>query len=689
MNIGIIVSIIVVILFVLGGIIFLVYKIKSNKNLNYDQKSQIKKLKENKNFYTNNKIIKFQDWNKNESGVVVASGYKSLFKQNINNKFVIKNLNKKIKINFQKINKEKLCISKTQKLSSVCIAPPGSGKTQALLLPTILYNIYCKDKPILIITDPKPEIFEATKNDLISNGYKVINLSLKEIKENNKYKTDFWNPFDLIIFNLNKLLNSSNKFEEQEICNIISKEINYLVESFFKNQKENSNSYWLENGILFLKFFISLFLLKIENKEIEDKYLNFKNLAININSFSFNNLNFEIKELEELNKDTKTINILKQYTGFSFERDENIKSFIGFANKALSSFDSNYLNLLTSKTTFNLDELILNNKPLAIFLTMNTSSTTTESESILLSVYLEMLNKKIDILKNKHKEIKDKVVWWFVDECGNIPKLNFLETIITFGRGYNNFALPVFQTIDQIKNKYSETLLYGCENKILFNNDNEKLADQISKLSGDSYISNSKNFTKQKMKNLESEYINNIPEGFLGLWTFKRKSKSKNFYWLPITYFYMINNPRKIMKQYLEIFNEEYLITDFIKKTLTINEMNEQCNKNKIDLKTNNLFDIELLGNIDSNNLKLINQKLNYLSQLLKTILSDWTGLNNKNSKRQFIKTFFEFQNLVNNEKILNESNLYKIVNSIENGKYPDLNKIFRGNYNEQQKKKN
>ncbi|MDE7222101.1 MAG: TraM recognition domain-containing protein, partial [Ureaplasma sp.] len=190
---------------------------------------------------------------------------------------------------------------------------------------------------------------------------------------------------------------------------------------------------------------------------------------------------------------------------------------------------------------------------------INTSSSAHISEKTLLKVWLSIINSKIDYYKQINNQFKNRSIWWLLDECGNIPKLEFLKTIISFGRGRNEFALPIFQSEPQMKQIYGDELIASCENKILFANDNVSLAKNISILSGLNeqeleYGRISKNL------NLELENITNIPNGYLGLFSFKRNKNNKSFYLAPITYFYMLKNIRKNSKLKS---NPKYLLSEY------------------------------------------------------------------------------------------------------------------------------
>lgn len=549
------------------GYLYVEWKGKKAKNKE-DKLSPTKKdLFDNSLTYKKLGIIKFKDWSKNSSGIVLAAGlYKSSNK--INNKFVLKNLKKNFAKTMQlkKIDLEDLVITKSEQKSAVVIAPPGTGKTQALLLPTIVYNAYCKDKPNMIITDPKPEILNQTMGHLLKNGYKIINLSTIDISvgENN-YLTDFWNPLDQVIFYHKQLLSTDNDLEIQKLQSKIANEISFLIEILGDKKKKRSKDteYFEDGSLLLIKFFISLMLLKVELGDWSYEKINFKNLLDNVNSFDlFKSIEFvkTINAKEHLDKTYKSLGFLNLYLAWIQEGEQNLKSFKTGAATKLSIFDSNYLNLLTSKSTFNIDEIILSKQPYAIFLTINTSSTATSSENKILNIYLELINKKIDYYKKIDDEFRKKIFWWMLDEIGNLEPLNFLSSIIQFGRSNNIFALPIFQSEDQIRSKYSSSIINSSEYRILFTNDNTTLAKTIVETEGQREVT-LKNNNVIKVNKINISDITNIPKGYIGLWTFKSDDDDKVFSFFPTVYYYMINN--KEINNVKNVINSAYLLTPY------------------------------------------------------------------------------------------------------------------------------
>lgn len=553
---------------------------KKNDNKTYISKKR-KDLKANKKLLKKLKILDFYNWPKNKSGIVLASGLKH--KKYINNNFVIKNLDKDTN---KTIPLTKLVLVKSLKRTSTVIAPTGSGKTQALLLPSVVYNAYCAEKPNMIITDPKGEIFDSTAKILSVNGYHVIKIStINKILDDFNYETDFWNPLENIIFYHQKLLNSTNQLEIQEINSIITDEIVFLVDILGSKKnpiKDIDDDYWSKNSLILLSFGVALMLLKVELGEWDYSKVNFANLFRNLTNLpnSFENLIKFIKFIQSTNldKNFKTLWVLKYFTGWYSDHDDNLRSFLNNANTSLNVFASTYFQLLTSKSTFNIDQLILANKPFVIFFTSNILGSSSPSETKLLKTYLESVYKKIDYYKNLNDNVKDKVYWWFLDEVGNLDFLKFLESIATAGRGMNQFALPIFQSMNQINKKYSETLTENCEYRILFNNSNTQLARQIRDQEGfEEKELPSANVVK--IDNVTAAEINNIESGYIGLWTSKKNKDQRVFYKLPITYFYMISS--KYFNEKITKLNSSYDLSSFTENINFMSLINSLSIQNK------------------------------------------------------------------------------------------------------------
>ena len=74
---------------------------------------------------------------------------------------------------------------------ALVIGTTGTGKTQVLADPTIRILAHSAQKPSLVVTDPKGELYTDNANILKEEGYKIIVLNL-----NDPYASSMWNPME-------------------------------------------------------------------------------------------------------------------------------------------------------------------------------------------------------------------------------------------------------------------------------------------------------------------------------------------------------------------------------------------------------------------------------------------------------------------------------------------------------------
>ena len=75
---------------------------------------------------------------------------------------------------------------------ALVLGTTGTGKTQLLANPTIRILSHSGQKPSLVMTDPKGELYEDNAEMLRREGYKVVVLNL-----NDPYASSMWNPMEI------------------------------------------------------------------------------------------------------------------------------------------------------------------------------------------------------------------------------------------------------------------------------------------------------------------------------------------------------------------------------------------------------------------------------------------------------------------------------------------------------------
>jgi hypothetical protein len=86
-----------------------------------------------------------------------------------------------------------------------------------------------KDKPIIVISDPKDELNQQTANFFIENGYRVIHFNFKDYMV-----SDCWNPLTKIFRHYQKYLNVEN---EISVVHENGKAFNSFRGKVFRKQK--------------------------------------------------------------------------------------------------------------------------------------------------------------------------------------------------------------------------------------------------------------------------------------------------------------------------------------------------------------------------------------------------------------------------------------------------------------------
>ena len=71
------------------------------------------------------------------------------------------------------------------------IGTTGSGKTSICLIPTIRILAHTAEKPCMVVSDPKGELYQKTSRIMQDEGYRVITLDLRD-----PFSSTRWNPME-------------------------------------------------------------------------------------------------------------------------------------------------------------------------------------------------------------------------------------------------------------------------------------------------------------------------------------------------------------------------------------------------------------------------------------------------------------------------------------------------------------
>lgn len=396
-------------------------------------------------------------------------------------------------------------------LGLLCVAPAGAGKTTGTVIPTI---VSC-DKDSLIINDPKGELYDETSKyrRKISN---VFRIEWGQAKENRDKNTTFWNPLDLS--NLPQGTAERSKYVDM-ITNILIK-------------MPKGDTFWANSG---RKTLSAMILYSIYKEELENKSINIaqvKDILATIGVPSNDEDSESEKEdasqegflLKARELDTLEFpETIKQrcktvFSELSSTSPNTLGSILATISSDLSVFNNEYVIDVTSNNTFSMEnirgikeEVIVKGKttivekPTTIYLI----SPAAEQElfGVLSAIFVEVAYKYItsqDLAVVK----KSNIVRFILDEVAFFPPISAVIDGPAIARGYRGSFLFVCQDLSQISDKYSEgalnTMMTNTAFKIVLPQNNDKTAERLAKLAGQTQITEWQGVgkTRQRVKKI-------------------------------------------------------------------------------------------------------------------------------------------------------------------------------------------
>ncbi|MCI6641484.1 MULTISPECIES: type IV secretory system conjugative DNA transfer family protein [Campylobacter] len=466
----------------------------------------------------------------------------------------------------------------TQPLSTLVVAPPGSGKTAGMIIPNLLSVSNSS-----VTLDIKGELYQKTAGYRQKNFNNEIQL-FSPFSWNN---TLFFNPFD------NSLIKDMQYLH-------IKKLAEQVASTIFVGEAGKENDHWIVSAKTMFVFFAEYFMQK-------NRHATLAQLAQAPKADYFDYLENEFIEeaLEDIDEDNPeqdiskrkrdydvdTFKIWLKQTSFDESIDENTRNQARAYSKAaeneFASIKSTYDTFMkvftnpqvanaTSKMSFSFEDL--REKRISMYVVVQTEDM--EILAPLIRIFIETLFKKL--MSGHECSDPNKFIYCFLDEFVRFGKMPFLLEAPALCRSYGLLPVFVTQSYEQIKKYYGEDDMNIVKNnsgyQVIFNMNSDKDAEDTSRLIGDytnikisksqgnmdflkSNISKSKEakrlVTAQDLKNQDSSDILILVKGF-----FKLPIKAKVPYWFKM---------------------KEWKGADKIEVTTKNQPQNEQESKNEIE----------------------------------------------------------------------------------------------------------
>ncbi len=386
-----------------------------------------------------------------------------------------------------------------QTLSGLVVAPAGSGKSVAVIIPNILS---CKEDS-LIINDPKGELYEKT--------HKVRELY------GNVYRFEWDNPKNSNKWNMLSLENlPKNQAQRERLAKVIASTI-------IGNEAKGDGKFWEQSAkdLLFASILFNIYKQELEGEESSMAFVaNFlATLGNNEDPYPKEELNInedEENKLEMLDGENKVFlahaffarrhnfpNVI--YTTFSQNSSQdqrtlaNIKASVA---PKISIFTESSVKETTSSNDFNFSclrgEKDQNGKLKPITVYFVVPALDQEIYGVLSALFVDLATR---YLGKKMPSKKDNAVRFILDEVAFFPPLPNIINAPAIMRGYKACYIYACQDFAQIEEKWDnaglEKLLTNTAWKIILGQNNPKtvkmLQDMLGKTTRDKKQSNNCN----------------------------------------------------------------------------------------------------------------------------------------------------------------------------------------------------
>ena len=410
------------------------------------------------------------------------------------------------------------------------IGTTGSGKTSIVFVPTIRIYAHSAEKPCMVISDPKGELYTKTSRILEDEGYRVIKFDLRDPFSSTKwnpmehaydlyhkgkdcknhvkrctngakpesvgYKTipgekygNEWYGFEGIAYPTEEAVRVAVQSQEQIYCDLAQNELKEICSTVAPKTKGSNDPTWEEGAQDFL-YGCALAMLE-DSMDPE--------LGMTKEKFNFYNL-YKIATYRDPDADApfdtvrkyllqgrdEATSVVPNLTSAVINNAPNTtKSYIGVLNGKISFMNDLGISYLTSESEINFDGFT--DKPTALYLVIPDDRE--ERYNLAILCITQLYKRLVDKANSYHDKKLPKHVYYILDEFGNLPAIPKFDSMITVSRGRNILYEAVVQSYTQIETKYgaeaAKTIIGNFNAQIFLGTDDQKTRDDFSKMCGE------------------------------------------------------------------------------------------------------------------------------------------------------------------------------------------------------------
>ncbi len=357
----------------------------------------------------------------------------------------------------------------------LAIGATRSGKTTGYVIPTLNVLLNKKNKPSLVISDPKQELYRDNAGKFAQKGYRVLMLDFT-----NYLHSDCWNPltkyfrayqkylavesqiltvdtdeglknaFQGIVYDCQEDLDRAIIEVKERYLDEVEKGITALSASVVPNTNQK-DPFWDDSARDLLRALLYGMLEDSETGEITEDNFSFDTVMKIFDSFTDSESNYDGgyftgRPIER----SKAHQLARKCI---IEQASTTRRCISseFAAK-MNKFRDTAVRRITCTNTFEMQELD-DGAPTVIFVSYK------DEESLhyeVISMFLSNLyTELIGVARRKGTKLQ-RPFYFLLDEFGNLPKFNDFDKVISACAGRNIWFLLILQSYAQLNNVYGK-----------------------------------------------------------------------------------------------------------------------------------------------------------------------------------------------------------------------------------------
>ena len=422
---------------------------------------------------------------------------------------------------------------------SLVLGTTGTGKSQIIAIPTIRIFAHSGQKPSMVISDPKGELYRDNANVLKEEGYQIMVLDLED-----PFTSSRWNPMENAFDLYQRATNLPS--EVKKFTDVPPEEVGYKKLNAEDLAGAQYESVWYGfEGKAFPNNEILKKELEARKRQLEVQAKSeLRNIAIAIApvdegakdpSWSRGCQDFVLGIMEAMLEDsrdprlgmtkekfnffnlTKIANIrdatmsdresaLKTLSAYSEGRDPvnstvhqlmqticgtssvTQRSFLGQLGTMLGVLSDEGILYMTSATDLNFK--IIADKPTAFFLRIPDHKV--ERHHLAVLCISQLYRTLVDVANSYPKQKLPRPVYFILDEFGNMPKVEGFGTMVTVARSRNIFFEIVLQSYKQLDIKYgpdeASNIRGNFQVQIFLGSEDESTIQAFSKACGETTV---------------------------------------------------------------------------------------------------------------------------------------------------------------------------------------------------------